>query len=122
MNARTKRRTALYAVGLLSLLIVVAWFSSRWAADEGFRAGAAAGAQTLDRLRLVWPGIKTMPEDDRLVLADLAMRCRLQEEPLVAEAVVQCLRRATAGRDAARESAELARLLPSEYAFLHKAR
>lgn len=88
----------------------------RWAADKGFRAGRATGAQTLERLQLVWPDLRQMSDHDRRVLAYLAMRCRLHREPLVAQNVVRCLRSATTGAELAVHPAALARLLPPQYA------
>lgn len=111
-----KRRIAISAAALLVLLLLGGWLSIRWAQDEGLRRGSVAGAQTLERLQVVWPDVLQMPDDDRLVLADLAMRCRLDQEPLVAQNVVRCLRSATAGRDSAENRAILARLLPRQYA------
>lgn len=110
-----KPRTAVSAVALLSLLLLGTWFGMRWAADKGFSAGRTDGARTLERLQLVWPEFGQMPEHDRRALAYLAMRCRLHEEPLIAQNVVGCLRRATTGAESDIHPAALARLLPPQY-------
>lgn len=111
-----KPRTAVSAVALLSLLLLAAWFGMRWAADEGFSAGVTDGARTLERLQLVWPDFGQMPDHDRRVITYLAMRCHLHQEPMVAQNVVGCLRRATTGAESAVHPAALARLLPPQYA------
>lgn len=111
-----KPRTAVSAVALISLLLLAAWFGMRWATDAGLSAGLKDGAQTLQRLQLVWPDFEHMPDDDRRDLAYLATRCRLHQEPMAAQKVVGCLKRATTGGKSADHRAALARLLPPQYA------
>jgi hypothetical protein len=111
-----KRRTAVYGIGLVFLVLLGGWLSIRWAADEGFRRGLAAGADAQYHLQLVWADVRHMSEHDRRVLAYLAMRCRLDREPMAAENVVGCLQRAAAEPESAVRPAALARLLPPEYA------
>lgn len=116
-NTSMKRRTALFAVTLISLVLLSTWFGMRWAADQGFNAGRTNGARTLDRLQLIWPDFGQMAEHDRRVLAYLAMRCHLHQEPLIAQNVVGCLRRASTGPDSAVHPAALARLVPPQHAL-----
>jgi hypothetical protein len=62
----------------------------------------------MDQLALVWPGIATMPEQERAFLVELAHTCNLTtREPVRAE-VVDCLRSVQVNQDAA---ARLDRLL-----------
>lgn len=112
-----KRRTAVIALLVVSLLSFAAWFGTRIGFDAGLRAGTVAGAQAAKGLELVWPDVLQMPETDRLVLGHLAIRCRLEDEPPVAENVVRCLRSAAAGNDLSKERATLVRLLPQQYAL-----
>lgn len=111
-----KPRTAASAVALVSVLLLAAWFGMRSGTDAGLSAGLKDGAQTLERLQLVWPGFEHMADDDRRDLAYLAMRCRLHQEPMAAQNVVGCLKRATTGAESADHRAALARLLPAQYA------
>lgn len=111
-----KPRTAVSAVALVSLLLLAAWFGMRWGTDAGLSAGLKDGAGTLERLQLVWPDFVHMSDHDRRVLAYRAMRCRLHEEPLIAQNVVGCLRKATTGAESDVHPEALARLLPPQYA------
>lgn len=111
-----KRRTAVYGIGLVFLTLLGGWWVIRWAAEDGFRRGRAAGAEAQQRLELVWPDFVHMSDHDRRVLAYLAMRCRLHEEPLIAQNVVGCLRKATTGAESDVHPEALARLLPPQYA------
>ena len=84
------------------------------------RAGEKAAERGIARLELIWPSVLDMPEQDRALLAGLAMTCRLDSRPdATAEAVETCLREALRssrpmlprGMDKAKASAELERLL-----------
>lgn len=116
MDTIMKPRTAVSALALLSVLLLAAWFGMRWGTDAGLGAGLKDGAETLERLQLVWPDFEHMPDDDRRNLAYLAMRCRLHQEPMAAQNVVGCLKRATTGAESAVRPAALSRLLPPQYA------
>lgn len=111
-----KRRTAVYGIGLVFLTLLGGWWGVRWGAEDGFRRGRAAGADAQQRLQLVWPNVLQMSEHDRRVLAYLAMRCRLEQEPRVPQNVVRCLRSATTEAEPGVHPAALARLLPPQYA------
>ncbi|WP_322075496.1 hypothetical protein [Burkholderia cenocepacia] len=62
----------------------------------GRSIGARDGQRSLERVQLVWPGIESMPVQDRVLIAGMAMTCHVEKQPPVASAVVACLRDAAA--------------------------
>jgi hypothetical protein len=52
---------------------------------------------TFTRLGIVWPGIETMPEQERAFLFELALTCNVVDRQPVRADVVACLRTAAAG-------------------------
>lgn len=88
-------------IGILVLLAVFGFFGARTMLK-------AHSASTMEQLALVWPGIASMPEQERAFLVELAHTCNLTtREPVRAE-VVDCLRSVKVNQDAA---ARLDRLL-----------
>jgi hypothetical protein len=71
------------AIGL-TIAVMVASFA--------LRLGAEAGAQTAERLNLVFGEVLALPETERALLASLAMACRLHVKDKTPGAVVACLR------------------------------
>ena len=47
---------------------------------------------TMEQLGLVWPGIATMPEQDRAFVVELAHTCNLVKRQPVRAEVIDCLR------------------------------
>ncbi len=72
-----KHRIAIIPVTLIVVLLAWTWFTLPWVSREATRAGLAHGAQTHERLQLLWPDFQQLSDDDRRVIAELAMRCRL---------------------------------------------
>lgn len=82
----TSTKLSLAVLGL-ALIVAVLVFLGR-------TAGESAAVADKERLSLVWPGLMDMPQADRAFLVGLAMTCKLGREPVAADAVVACLRRA----------------------------
>lgn len=112
-----KQRIGIISVSLIAVLLTWTWFTLPRVSEEGLRRGRAAGADAQQRLELIWPDVRQMSEHDQRVLAYLAMRCRLDREPMVAQDVVRCLMRATTEAESPVHPAALARLLPPQYAI-----
>ena len=117
------RRTILIGAVVALVLAIGISIAYRLGAEHGARSGASAGQEALERLQLIWPRLSQMPDNDRLILAYLAMRCDLHDEPAVPRDIVRCLSRAATAEDSslsisgsAKRRAALARLLPSQYA------
>lgn len=49
-------------------------------------------ASTQEQLRLVWPGIAAMPEQDRGFLTELALTCNVVKRQPVRAEIIACLR------------------------------
>jgi hypothetical protein len=82
------KRPSLVILPILAVLLGVA------ALNVGRWTGADAGQRSLDRLQLVWPSLLAMPEQDRALLAGLAMTCRLEQRDKEPKEVIGCLREA----------------------------
>lgn len=63
---------------------------------------------TMDQLRLVWPGIASMPEQERNFLVELAHTCSVTVRQPARSEVLDCLRSVPMNADA---SARLERLV-----------
>lgn len=51
---------------------------------------------TMQQLAIVWPGIETMPQEDRSLLVELALTCNVVDREPVRAEVIACLRSAVA--------------------------
>lgn len=56
-----------------------------------YQGGQSAQAD-LERLRILWPGVESMQEHDRALLAGLSLTCLLGKQPVEEAAVIACLR------------------------------
>jgi hypothetical protein len=65
----------------------------------GYFGGRATADDSVTRLQLLWPDVLTMPEDDRLALAKIAMACRLNQVEVKRPAIVACMRAGAAELD-----------------------
>lgn len=65
------------------------------AVKVGRSAGESAAQESQKRLLPLWPHLLELPEQDRALLALLALECRLPEQPHGRAATVSCLRSAT---------------------------
>jgi hypothetical protein len=79
----------------ITCLGVIVFFS--FAASHWF--GKRDSQDAMDRIVLVWKAPLSLPERDRLLLAGLAIACRLHEAPMAKEAVIECLRNAANSPD-----------------------
>lgn len=80
----TKHRLLWWIVGIV-LVAALSYASGRI-------SGKMAGERDKERLQQLWPGIMTMPEQDRARIVRAAMECKLSSKPLQVDAVAQCLR------------------------------
>lgn len=65
----------------------------------GFYLGKKDSQDAMARISLVWENPLSLPEKDRLLLAGLAMACRLHEVPMAQAAVIKCLQEAANSPD-----------------------
>lgn len=87
----------------------------------GRDVGQSDGVASRQRLEIVWPNLMQMRDQDRALLAGLALSCRLQDRGENPASVVGCLREAVEDNDALlpysmdRKQARdrLSRLIPS---------
>ncbi len=56
-----------------------------------YQGGQSAQAD-LERLRIIWPGVESMQEHGRALLAGLSLTCLLGKQPVEEAAVIACLR------------------------------
>ena len=77
---------------LVVILVVLALFGAVGAKFMLNRHSAS----TMSHLAVVWPGIETMPEDDRALLVELALTCNVVDREPVRAEVVDCLRSSAA--------------------------
>jgi hypothetical protein len=112
----TRNRRALILFGAVAISIVLAGFLAMKSARH---LGNEEGERSVERLSLVWPSFRSMPVDDRALLAGLSLTCRVQDRPAVKSAVIACLQEAAAdpratlpkGFDRSRGQARLEELL-----------
>jgi hypothetical protein len=57
----------------------------------GRLVGKSDGIASRQRLEIVWPGLMQMPDQDRALLAGLALTCHMQDRIKDAAAVLECL-------------------------------
>lgn len=77
---------------LIVILVVLALFGAVGAKFMLNRHSAS----TMSQLAVVWPGIETMPQDDRNLLVELALTCNVVEREPVRAEVIDCLRSSAA--------------------------
>ena len=77
---------------LIVILVVLALFGAVGAKFMLNRHSAS----TMSQLAVVWPGIETMPQDDRNLLVELALTCNVVEREPVRAEVLDCLRSSAA--------------------------
>ena len=77
---------------LIVILVVLALFGAVGAKFMLNRHSAS----TMSQLAVVWPGIETMPEDDRALLVELALTCNVVDREPVRAEVLDCLRSSAA--------------------------
>lgn len=81
----------------------------------GQHAGQQLAAASIAQIQLVWPDVLSFPDKEKLLLAELALECRLSAEPATAAAVLACLERAADAKDSKdnqiQAGAELRRLI-----------
>ncbi|KHS09423.1 hypothetical protein BMD20_29575 [Burkholderia multivorans] len=82
------RHIAILVAGAVAVVAASYWF--------GREAGKEAGRRAIERIELVWPSVRSMPEQDRAILAGLGLTCRVQERPPVVSAIIACLQDAAA--------------------------
>jgi len=76
---------------LLSLLLVLAALAVFGFIGAKYMLGSHK-ANTNQQLGIVWPGISTMPEQERNFLVELAHTCNLTTRQPVRAEVIDCLR------------------------------
>lgn len=54
--------------------------------------GEKAAQADLERLRILWPGVESMQEHDRALLAGLSLTCQLGKQSVEEAPVIACLR------------------------------
>lgn len=94
-RAQTKRWPLILA-SVLIVLTVGGFSVVRYARHIGNQEGE----RSIERLALVWPSIMAMPQEDRAMLAELSLSCRLQDRPAVKSAIITCLEEAAADPNA----------------------
>lgn len=85
MPAMTKPPSLLSLFAILALLGIFGFFGAKYMLNSH-------SASTQEQLRLVWPGIASLPEPEQAFLTELALTCNVvKREPERAQ-VVDCLR------------------------------
>lgn len=65
------------------------------AVGVGRYLGESSAKDAQQRLSLLWPELMAMPQEDRALLALLAVECRLNVQPMGRESTIACLRSVT---------------------------
>jgi len=76
------------------ILLISGLIATALAAAVGQWAGHEQAHADIEKLELVWPDVLRLPQDDRALLAGLAMSCRLARKPADRKDVIECLREA----------------------------
>ncbi|HDV6371641.1 TPA: hypothetical protein ACK3Q6_007823 [Burkholderia cepacia] len=83
--------------GIAVAVTIAATLAAGYAVTQYARKlGAENGRRSLERVQLIWPAIRSMPDRDRALIAGLAMTCHVEKRPAVASEVAACLRDAVA--------------------------
>lgn len=78
---------------LLSLILILVVLGLFGAVGAKFMLNRHS-ASTMSQLALVWPGIESMPQDERGLLFELALTCNVVDRQPVRAEVIACLREA----------------------------
>lgn len=90
--ATQTRRGPVFFLAIAVGAVLVVIFSMKYARH----LGNEDAEQAIARLSLVWPSFRSMPVEDRALLAGLSMTCHMPDRPVVKSAVVACLQEAAA--------------------------
>ncbi|QOY94997.1 hypothetical protein IM543_03615 [Massilia sp. UMI-21] len=80
-----KTPSILSLVLVLVALAVFGYFGARYMLNSHSES-------TMEQLRIVWPGVASLPEQDGGFLTELALTCNVVERPPVRAEVINCLR------------------------------
>jgi hypothetical protein len=80
------------ALAILAVSVLVG-MAAVWV---GRYLGESSAREAQQRLSLLWPELMAMPQEDRALLALLALECRLAVQPEGRVATIACLRSVTA--------------------------
>ncbi len=89
---KTVTRYALIIFSLVSVIVILSTTVSHW-------LGKKDSQDAMARISMVWENPLSLPEKDRLLLAGLAMACRLHEVPMAQDAIIKCLQEAANSPD-----------------------